>query len=307
MNYQKPPLSFEAQADLLLARGLVADREELVHRLSSVNYYRLSGYLFPFRQPDERFQPGTTLEVVWRRYTFDRRLRVRIMDAIERIEVAVRTKLVYHLSHHIPMGSSEPAGAFGYLDVRLFPGFKMASEYLKWRSKLAMETDRAKSEKFVQHFRAKYGAEHPELPGWMVAELMSFGSMLTMVKNVIPEVQKKVADEYGFPFEHFISWLQALMVLRNACAHHDRIWNRESGKAGKPQKNKFPKWHQTPLIPNDRTGYLLTICHFWLGKISQTTQWKHRLFGLFDEFPDIPLEPMGLPENWQQHPLWTLE
>ncbi|TAE78283.1 MAG: Abi family protein [Verrucomicrobia bacterium] len=304
MKYGKLPLTFEEQADRLLGRGLVANRDELITRLAAVNYYRLSGYLYPFRRPDDSYVPGTTLDLVWRRYVFDRRLRVLILDAVERIEVAVRTKLIYHLSHHRPTGAAEAAGAFGYLDHRFFPGFKTASEFLKWRSKLAMETDRAKSEKFVQHFRTKYGAEHPELPGWMVAELMSFGAMLTMAKNVVPEVQNAVADDYGFSVDHFMSWLQALMVLRNACAHHDRIWNRGSGKAGKTQKNKFPLWHQKPVIPNDRTGYLLTICHYWLGLISPTTRWRDRLFALFDEFPDVPLDPMGLPADWRIHPLW---
>lgn len=304
MIYGKGPLTFEEQADRLIGRGLIADRDELIRRLAGVNYYRLTGYLYPFRRSDDSFLPGTTLETVWRRYVFDRRLRVLFLDAIERIEVSVRTKLVYHLAHHTLPGATEPAGAFGYLDQRYFPGFKVATEFLKWRSKLAMETDRAKSEKFVQHFRTKYGAEHPELPGWMVAELMSFGALLSMAKNVVPGVQKQVAAEYGFPYAHFISWLQALMVLRNACAHHDRIWNRESGKAGKPQRNKFPRWHCKPEIPNDRTGYLLTICHYWLGMISPTNQWRERLFALFDEFPEIPLAPMGLPADWRNHPLW---
>lgn len=304
MIYDKEPLTFEQQADRLLNRGLLAERQELITRLSAVNYYRLSGYLYPFRQADDTFLPGTTLETTWRRYVFDRRLRVLLLDAIERIEVAVRTKLIYHLSHHISADSSHPAGAFGYLDQRHFPGFKTASEFLKWRSKLALETDRAKSEKFVQHFRKKYGMEHPELPGWMVAELMSFGAMLTLAKNVVPEVQQKVADEFGFPYQHFISWLHAIMVLRNACAHHDRIWNRESGKASKPQKNKFPLWHQNPSIPNDRTGYLMTICHYWLLMISPTSLWRERLFKLFADFPEIPIREMGLPADWQNHPLW---
>lgn len=304
MIYDKVPLTFDQQADRLIDRGLIAEKEELITRLSAVNYYRLTGYLYPFRLPNDTFQNGTTLEKVWRRYVFDRRLRVLILDAIERIEVAVRTKLIYHLSHHIQAGRSDPAGPFGYLEQRYFPGFKTASDFLKWRSKLAMETDRAKSEKFVQHFRAKYGTEHPELPGWMIAELMSFGAMLTMAKNVVPEVQSRVAEEYGFPYQHFISWLHALMVLRNACAHHDRIWNRESGKASKPQRNKFPLWYKNPSIPNDRTGYLLTICHYWLGLISPTSLWRERLFTLFNEFPEIPLEPMGLPEDWRNHPLW---
>jgi hypothetical protein len=53
MKYSKPPLSFESQADLLIARGLVAYRTKLISRLEVVNYYRLSGYLYPFRNLDD--------------------------------------------------------------------------------------------------------------------------------------------------------------------------------------------------------------------------------------------------------------
>ena len=45
MKYDKPPVSFEEQADRLINRGLIANRALLVSRLKNVpdvNYYRLS-------------------------------------------------------------------------------------------------------------------------------------------------------------------------------------------------------------------------------------------------------------------------
>jgi abortive infection bacteriophage resistance protein len=93
MRYSKPPLSYKQQAELLLSRGLIADKNELINRLENVNYYRLSAYLYPFRNSDDTFKQETTLAEVWRRYTFDRQLRLSVMDAIERIEVAMRTKV----------------------------------------------------------------------------------------------------------------------------------------------------------------------------------------------------------------------
>jgi abortive infection bacteriophage resistance protein len=90
MNYDKPPLSFAAQADLLLKRGLIADRTLLIDRLKNVNYYRLSGYLYPYRLANDNYKPGTTFDKVWRHYTFDRQLRLIVIDAIERFEVSIR-------------------------------------------------------------------------------------------------------------------------------------------------------------------------------------------------------------------------
>src|SRR5262249_44980727 len=142
MQYTKQPLSYEAQADRLLERGLNADREELIRRLKAVSYYRLSGYLYPFRemdaaagQPTDRFRQNTNLTTIWNRYCFDRRLRVLTLDGIERIEVSIRTKLIYHFS--------QLHGPFGYCDDAKLPKLKIA-EYLEWRTALQEETGRSK-------------------------------------------------------------------------------------------------------------------------------------------------------------------
>ena len=75
MIYAKPALSVRAQAQQLLDRGMVGDLSTMISRLESVNYYRLAGYWFPFRQPDldpsnpplDDFRPGTLFEQVWER------------------------------------------------------------------------------------------------------------------------------------------------------------------------------------------------------------------------------------------------
>ncbi len=90
MRYTKLSLTFAEQAELLLGRGLVApSKEAVIAKLQAVSYYRLSAYWYPFRLTDDILRPGTTLEMVWRRYTFDRQLRLLLMDAIERAEIAV--------------------------------------------------------------------------------------------------------------------------------------------------------------------------------------------------------------------------
>jgi len=96
VKYTKPALSFDDQAQRLLDRNLIArNKAELVKRLSIVvNYYRLSAYWYPFKQVDpitgdERFTPNTAFEIIWGRYTFDRRLRLLVMDAVEHVEVAI--------------------------------------------------------------------------------------------------------------------------------------------------------------------------------------------------------------------------
>ena len=100
MEYTKPFLSFEEQADLLtVERGMVADRDDLIRHLQDVGYYRLSGYWHIFKKPDsDEFWEGTTFQRVWGLYVFDRQFRLAVLDAVERIEVYMRTHLAYYLA-----------------------------------------------------------------------------------------------------------------------------------------------------------------------------------------------------------------
>ena len=295
MKYSKPPLTFQDQADLLLSRGLQADRDDLIQKLQAVNYYRLSGYLYPFREPDDTYRPGTTLEIVWSRYIFDRQLRFLVMDAIEWVEVAIRTQLAYHFAHtYCP---------FSYLDPAKLPGLK-TDEYNKWLEELREEIKRSK-EPFVTHFRFKYGDSHSDLPIWMVAEVMSFGKVLTMFRGVSADLQKQIAQEYTIPDEVMRSWLLALNTIRNICAHHGRLWNRELGSKPKiPNIRKYPEWHQPIPIGNKRVFGILTILHYLLQKISPLSLWHNRLNTLLNSYPNIPKKDMGFPENWEQSHIW---
>ena len=118
MEYSKNPLTFEQQADLLIQRGLIIeDKSFLIDRLSSINYYRLSAYLFPFRKAgSDDFKPGTKFNDIYHRYTFDRRFRCLIFDAVERFETALKTKLVNKFTLKY--------GPFGYLDIKNFHQFQ---------------------------------------------------------------------------------------------------------------------------------------------------------------------------------------
>lgn len=102
MEYSKPHLSLSEQAALLIRRGLEADVVLLATRLRNVGYCRFCAYLHPFLQRDEHGKtkdalvPGTTLDKVWSQYLFDRQLRFMLLDAIERIEVALRSRIAHH-------------------------------------------------------------------------------------------------------------------------------------------------------------------------------------------------------------------
>lgn len=295
MEYPKKALTFEQQADLLISRGLLSDRTLLIDRLRSVNYYRFSGYLYPYRNADDTFNAGTTFEKVWRHYTFDRRLRLSVMDAIERVEVAVRTQTVYHFVHH--------KGPFGHVVASNLPHLS-AEDHEKWLRCIDSETRKSK-EVFVKHFLDKYGDQHAHLPLWITAEIMTFGMMLTFFNGVDAHIKQAVAEQYKIPDEVLLSWLKAINAARNICAHHGRLWNRELGYKPKlPYERKYPDWHKPVVLPNNRVFIILTILKYLLNMIAPQSGWANRLASLKKEYPEISLRSMGFPEKWEQSSFW---
>lgn len=302
MEYTKPPLTFEEQADLIISRGLKADRDRLIRRLKNVNYYRLSAYLYPFRiTGSDNFHEKATLDLIWKYYTFDRQLRILVMDAIERVEVSVRTQLTYCFVRRFHLEVQH--GAFCYTSAQNLPLLNKDG-FDNWLKEMRGEVKRSR-ETFLDHFKEKYGDSHDLPPLWMLCEIMSFGKMLTFFNGIENKLRQTIARQYGLEDKILQSWLGSLNVIRNVCAHHGRLWNRELGfKPMIPRRNKYPQWHKPIAISNNRLFGILTILEYMRKRTASTSQWKERLKKLFAEYPEIPLKSMGFPENWEESPLW---
>ena len=99
--YTKPALSCEEQIELLKSRSLlILDTDRAKRHLSYVSYYRLSAYMLPYKLTQSKsdiFQEGTKWDDIWNLYKFDRKLRLLVFDAIERIEIALRAQIIYQL------------------------------------------------------------------------------------------------------------------------------------------------------------------------------------------------------------------
>lgn len=295
MRYVKPSLDIPRQVQRLKERGMLGNEETMAERLSVVSYYRLTAYWHPFRNDDDEFNPGTEFETVWQRYVFDRHLRLLVLDAIERIEITVRTQLALkHSLHYSPFAYAE--------DQTSLPRLKN-HDHQRFQNSIIQEYRRS-DELFVKHFKKNYGDSHQYLPVWIGSEIMSFGGILTFYRGCIPSIRHDVAECFGVHQTVFESWMMALNVIRNICAHHGRLWNRVLGI--KPKiPDKDPIWHEPESVENDRIFAILTICKHCLSRIAPQSHWAVRLLELLDRFNEIPQNEMGIPANWQKYPIWV--
>jgi abortive infection bacteriophage resistance protein len=302
-EYCKPPLSVCQQVERLAREyGLSAsDREDAERALRAVGYTRLSAYWKDFIDPKSgRFYAGIEFPLIWRRYAFDRHLRLLLMDAIERVEISMRSSsaTLFALRH----------GPFGHLDIESFRVSKHP-ERLRWHDymcrSLREEIQRSK-EPFVRKFFEIYPRHEAtnELPIWLGAELMSFGCLVSFIKNQRSDTLKLLAYEYGLPAKVLVSWLHTLNDIRNLCAHHARVWNRVLVR-----KPTFPKrdiaWQMMRRpAANERIFSVLIGLSYMLKTIAPQSRWGNRLKALLAEYPDVPLRNMGFPDEWQTLPFF---
>lgn len=263
----------------------------------------MSGYWFVFKQIDpltqeEKFKPNTTFDQIKQQYEFDRKLRLLLLGAIERIEVAIfRTRMVeaYTLQY----------GAFGYTEYRNYNPRKFQPDAFSRLMGEISEDQKRSNEEFIQRYRLKY-ADEKYLPMWMVTELMSFGSLLTMYRNFPMDIKRKIASDFGLYSIVLDSWLLSLNTIRNACAHHARIWNRPLSTIPKlPDLANDPRWYSPVPMPNNRIFTILIIVQYLLAFIAPLDKWESSLEDLMMDYPQVLLKPMGFPVNWRDCPLWT--
>lgn len=294
-TYHKNALTFEEQLKQLKERGLSFNNEEKAkHLLEVISYYRLSGYWYPLLQDKKEhlFKSGAQFEKAFNLYKFDRELRQMLLNEIEKIEVAVRSKMIYELSHEY--------GPFWFQDSSLF---KNSYRHSITISKIGDELQRS-DEEFIIEFYEKYSDEFP--PSWITLEITSFGA-LSMLYSNLKVKKREVANYFGLSERTFQSWLHTLVYVRNVCAHHSRLWNKEIRiSPSKPKKTKS-LWLQDLDVRNDKVFYLLSMIIYLLNTINPKHSFSERFNNLLLRYPDSFPGAMGFQNNWKEEPLWKRE
>ena len=294
-HYSKPWLSVEDQVQLLETRGLkLGDRKEAIQFLRHVNYYRFSGYCLAFQKVSSAFENVQFIEIQ-NAYKFDVALRDVLTEALEVIEIDVRANLALIFGQRY--------GAYGHT-VRA--NFRTTFKFEEWTSKIHEEADRSK-ELFVTHFRNQY-AGFPNLPCWVVTEIMSFGSLSQMYEGSLDQCQTPIASRYSMQKGDLESALHHLSYVRNVCAHHCRLWDRQWNISPKLPHNQY--W-LPPLVPRrDRLFVTILLIYRILKRCPLQTgfaiEWRRRINDLLRTPPSAPnaLSRMGMPADWFNHPYW---
>ena len=300
MIYNKQETTIEDQIEQLKARGLqISDDSMARHYLSNISYYRLAGYWWPMQADkiNHTFKPNSKFEDVIALYNFDRELRLLFFDIIERIEIGLRTKMIYHLSHE--------HGAWWFQKSELFINTR---EYIKTIAAIEEELDRSK-DIFIKDHIKRYKSDLRFPPAWKTLEITTFGGLSKLYGNLKPSVKSKdtIAAELNTVNHTFLpSWLLSIAQIRNICAHHGRLWNKNlPGRPNLLPRPPAPWLKNVPPVNEHHMLYIHACCmKYLIDIVSPGHSYKMKLALLFQKYQNVDLNALGFPAAWENEPLW---
>ena len=224
--YTKEATTFEEQIELLKKRNIIiSDENKAKEYLSDIGYYRLGFYSFPFeitypllnKRRKHEVTPRTTIEHIVALYYFDFDLRRILNRYLSRIEVSIRTTMIYTLS----------------LKYKNNPTWFVDPKVLKNKFITNFDSEvycHIKNKPTIRRHHGKYEGKYA--PAWKTMEFMTMGNLEVLYDNLLLDQDKKqIAKIYHEPsISSFKSYLTTIREVRNACAHGNVIFDLSLSK-----------------------------------------------------------------------------
>lgn len=293
MEKHKDYLTIEQQIALLRSRNLIiSDDSYACEKLSELNYYRLSGYSLTLRNESNKFIKNARFEDIIDIYEGDQKVKSLLFKYLAKIEIALRTHIGYTLGaiHPLALNSSDT--------------FRSEDHYNAFREQLKEAVRNNKTEPFVLHHQNKYGGL---MPSWVVVELLSFGELSTLYSALNKDIKKNLVAEYypGVKFDYLENWLEGLVILRNFCAHHKRLYNRGLIKTPSMTDAELKYYRETLKYDENAIGKrlffrLVILCRL-LPTREEQEKFINELNTIFINHKSLDLKKYAFPYNWEMH------
>jgi abortive infection bacteriophage resistance protein len=318
VKFTKPYLTVEQQIAKLKDKGMVIDDLAFAEEcLKNIGYYRLSGYWYPMLKYNvelnennkkeytklEEFQKGVSFEDVINIYSYDKKLRILLLNVLESIETTIKTDFALELGQYNPWSYRDS----NYFSTKFVTARgEEKSQFTKFVENFDSKTVANSKTDFVKHFKNKYS---DPLPIWAAVELWDFGTVATLLSGLKTQYQMNIAERYDLSKPDLLtSGVSSLAYIRNVCAHHSRLWNK-------------PPVFQ-PRIPTDvallshlsedrysqqRLYSTIAVARYMQLKTNSNSTWAQKLIGLNSSFPEskgILFKYTGFPEKWTELDLW---
>ena len=315
----KPFKSVDDQIAILQDRGMeICDNEFARRALREIGYYRLSGYSYPYRAVQaetgllsDNFIEGTTIEKVVKLYRFDQELRAVTGLQLAKIEIVLRVMISHELGRVDPYIHLSPhklgKKAWDKANAR------STEQYAMWLEKYSTAVVLSNDDSVV-HYKKQYDAI---LPVWVAVHVLDWGSLRMLYDFARDEQRIAVANQLNISESQLSSWLLCLNDVRNVCAHHGRLYSRTFPKSpmltGEDHELGFLRRFVLADVKEgnrrEKKGKCFaqfTIIQYLLSKMNlEGINDLPHLLHKFPEVSPVSVKDLGVPENWEELPLWN--
>lgn len=296
MEFKKEVFDLEQSIKQIINHGIVMNTSDKIRAkryLRTIGYYRLSGYFPPFYTPEtSTFIAQTTFDDILNLYIFDRKLRLLVMDAMERIEVAVRTIISDTLATYYN-------NSHWFLDLTIFNERYNIDNLHKKIVELTGKNKPSRQNGACAHYYKTY--KTPELPAcWMITETLTMGVWSSLFSGLQgSKVKQKISKQFNLNSNDLGSWLHEITLIRNNCAHHSRFWNTSYSL----KCRNVPKYTHKD-IPLRSSYVKFVIIQYFIKQLFHSSTWSQKLKAHLDTCPlDIETH-MRFPANWDKRAFW---
>lgn len=280
----EPPMPY-AMADVIAAaedKGFLDARTgEAEYFFSRISYQHASEY-FDLRKSTN------SLKTVHRAILFDRKFQALLMEYIGLFELQFRAQYSYAMTTR--------HGAFAHRDRHNFRNQDHFSNFLKlYREELSRQVNHK------NHMVLSAYEEYGDLPTWQAVEIMSFGTLSKLFNNTRDQkVRHAVADSFNVDADTLASWMRALSVVRNQCAHFGKVLGRRLTSTPRGMRD-FPADNTSPFFITLMLGKLLGMPSLFVSdtSLSYTISLGKDVANLIYRFRDVA-RLMGIPDNWNE-------
>lgn len=220
----KKAYTIEQQIAKLKSYGMNFDDEDKAKEiLLDVGYYRLGFYSFPYEvsfpnldNRNHKLVQGTTFRSVYDLYDFDTKLRRILLTALDRIEVNIRTTIIYKISL---LYVDDPY----WFSNRKYMSAKFVNDFEDQVYAVMRKNP------VIQHHHANHSGIYA--PAWKTIEFMTIGNLINLYDSLKDtDAKDLVANTYGCSRGVFYNYLETIRVLRNKCAHGGCIYRMDFPK-----------------------------------------------------------------------------
>lgn len=286
----KPFKTFEEQVQILKSRKLAISDDEFAQRiLSTVNYYRFSGYAY-LRQnktsPSEEFTHDSSFESILELYEFDRAFRHILLEKLEIVEILARTRIAYFFSKaHICEDNDAHYEPSNFTDLKKHTAFIQILDELIEKNKDTL---------FVKKHLCSYDGR---MPLWAAVEILSFSNVSTLYSIMLTTDQIEISKSLGQTPSYLSNWLWVLSVLRNKCAHYARIYGC---KFHPPVELGLSFKRNYPVVRNDTVFAAICVMCKLIPDNQHIDDLVSSLSALFEKYSkSISYDELCFPKNWK--------